>query len=314
MLRMLLFRSSTALITLLAVSVMIFAAVEVLPGDAASRVLGRFATEEAKETFRQQLHLDRPVHERYLLWLGGAVRGDFGRSLVSDVNVIDVAAPKVRNTMLLAGFAFLLYIPISLVLSSLAALHRDKLVDTSVSILTLMGLSMPEFVLGTLLIMVFAVAIPIFPVMSLVDLTDNIPDAIRTITLPAITMAVAMSVYAIRMLRDNLIEVLDSDYVRMATLKGMPRNQVLLKHALPNAIVPFLNVTALNLAYLIGGVVVVEMVFAYPGIGKLLVESVFLRDAPTIEATVLLISAVYIVANLVADILSFLFNPRLRRG
>lgn len=314
LIRTLFLRVGTALITLLAVSVMIFAAVEVLPGDAASRVLGRFATEEAKERFRQQLHLDRPAYERYLIWIGGVVRGDFGHSLVSDTRVVDVAAPKVRNTMMLASYAFALYIPISLILSSLAALSRDKPLDSLISMLTLLGLSMPEFVMGTLLIFLFAIAIPVFPVMALVHLTKTPGEAIRTMTLPALTMAIAMAVYAIRMLRDNLIDVLESDYVRMATLKGLGRRQVLVKHALPNAIVPALNVTALNLAYLIGGVVVVEMVFAYPGVGKLLVESVFLRDAPTIEATVLLISSVYILANLVADLFAIALNPRLRTG
>jgi len=189
---------------------------------------------------------------------------------------------------------------------------RDRPVDTAISLLTLVGLSIPEFALATLLLIAFAVSVPIFPVLSVIALARTPVEVVRALTLPAVTLAVAMSVYAIRMLRDNLIEVLDSEYVRMATLKGVPRYRVILWHALPNALGPALNVTALNLAYLIGGVVVVERVFSYDGIGSLLVESVFLRDAPLIEATALVVSAVYILANLFADVTAMLLNPRLR--
>jgi peptide/nickel transport system permease protein len=173
---------------------------------------------------------------------------------------------------------------------------------------------MPEFVTGTILLIVFAVTIPIFPVMSLVDRAETPVDFLRTLALPAITLTIIMAVYAIRMLRDNLIEVLDSEYVRMATLKGLPRRRVILRHALPNAIVPALNITALNLAYLLGGVVLVERVFSYPGLGSLLVDSILLRDVPVIEAVVLLIAAVYILSNLVADVMAITLNPRLRSG
>jgi peptide/nickel transport system permease protein len=178
--------------------------------------------------------------------------------------------------------------------------------------LTLVGLSAPEFVLATILLLFFAVSLPLFPVISVIETAKTLPDILRTLTLPAVTLAIAMGVYAIRMLRDNLIEVLDSEYVRMATLKGLPRHRVVFWHALPNALVPALNVTALNLAYLIGGVVVVERVFAYNGIGSLLVDSIFLRDAPLIEAAALLVSAIYIGANLLADVMAIVLNPRLR--
>jgi peptide/nickel transport system permease protein len=171
---------------------------------------------------------------------------------------------------------------------------------------------MPEFVSGTILLLLFAVAIPIFPVMSLVDQAKTPVALLRTLFLPATTLMIIMAVYAIRMLRDNLIEVLDSEYVRMATLKGLSRVKVVFRHALPNAIVPALNVTALNLAYLIGGVVLVERVFAYPGLGSLLVDAILLRDAPVIEAIVLLVSAIYILTNLFADLMAILLNPRLR--
>ena len=311
-LKLILSRVVTGLLTLLALSVIIFVSTEILPGDVAARALGRFATEEAKQLFRQQLHLDRPAPERYVIWLSRVVRGDFGKSIVNQIDVKQVVGPKFAHTLTLGAYALILYIPLSLVLAALAAVFRDRPLDAAISLVNLVGLSIPEFVLATLLLFAFAVSVPIFPVLSLIETARTLPDVLRALALPAVTLAIAMSVYAIRMLRDNLIEVLDSEYVRMATLKGLPRTRVVLRHALPNALVPALNVTALNLAYLIGGVVVVERVFSYNGIGSLLVESVFLRDAPLIEATTLLVSAVYVLANLVADLMAILLNPRLR--
>jgi len=311
-LRLILSRVGTGLLTLLAVSAIIFVATEILPGDVAARVLGRFATAEAKQIFRQQLHLDRPVPERYVIWLSGAVRGHFGKSIVNQIDVNNVVGPKLAHTFLLAAYALALYVPLSVVLATLAAVFRDRPVDAAISLFTLVGLSVPEFALATILLIVFAVSVPVFPVLSVIATARSFPEVVRTLTLPAVTLAIAMSVYAIRMLRDNLIEVLDSEYVRMAILKGVPRYRVVLRHALPNALGPALNVTALNLAYLIGGVVVVERVFLYDGIGSLLVESVFLRDAPLIEATALVVSAVYILANLLADVMAIVLNPRLR--
>lgn len=311
-LKLILSRLFTGLITLLAVSVIIFVSTEILPGDVAARALGRFATEDAKKLFREQLHLDRPIAERYLIWLGGVVRGDLSKSIINQNDITQVIAPKLRRTLLLGLFALLLYVPLSVTLASLAAVYRDRTTDHVISLLTLIGLSIPEFVLATVLLIFFAVQNRFFPVLSVIDTAKTPLDAIRDLTLPAVTLAIAMSVYAIRMLRDSLIEILDSEYVRMATLKGLPRSRVVLKHALPNALVPALNVTALNLAYLIGGVVVVERVFSYDGIGSLLVDAIFLRDAPLIEAAALFVSAVYILANLFADVMAIVLNPRLR--
>jgi peptide/nickel transport system permease protein len=311
-LKLVLSRIATGLLTLLAVSFIIFVATEILPGDVAARALGRFATEEAKQIFRQQLHLDRPVPERYVIWLSGIVQGHLGKSIVNQIDVGDVVGPKLAHTLILATYALALYVPLSLALATCAAVFRDRPLDAAISLFTLVGLSVPEFALATILLIAFAVTFPIFPVLSVIATAKSVPDLIRTLTLPAVTLAIAMSVYAIRMLRDNLIEVLDSEYVRMATLKGVPRYRVVLWHALPNALGPALNVTALNLAYLIGGVVVVERVFSYDGIGSLLVESVFLRDAPLIEVTALVVSAVYILANLLADVMAIVLNPRLR--
>ena len=303
-----------ALLTLLLVSFLIFAVLEILPGDVATRILGRDATAESIAALRERLHLTDPSLLRYLRWLGGVIRGDFGESLVSSRNVLEILAPRVANTAFLSAYAFLLYIPLATLPALIQAVRRDRPVDHALSVITLVLLSMPDFLLGTLLLLLFVLVIPVLPAMSTVDQTSDLPEYVRATTLPALTLAIVMAVYAVRMLRDNLIEVLDSDYIRMAELRGVPARRVVWRHALPNALVPSLNVTALNLAYLVGGVVVVEKVFGYPGFGSLLVDSLQLRDFPVIEATILIAAAVYIVANFLADVASMLLNPRLRTG
>ena len=313
-LRLVVSRALLSLLTLLLVSLIVFAMLEVLPGDVASRILGRDATPESLAALRAQLHLDQPAPQRYLDWLGGMLRGDFGEALTSSRPVTEILAPRIFNTLVLSAAAFVLYLPLALIPAVAQAMRREGPLDHGLSVITLILLSTPDFLLGTLLLIAFVITIPIFPAMSLVDQSSGIAEYLRAIALPAVTLAIVMAVYAVRMLRDNLIEVLDSEYVRMAELKGLPRRQVLLRHALPNALVPTLNITALNLAYLIGGVVIVEKVFSYPGFGSLLVDALQLRDLPLIEATVLIAAAVYVGANLLADIGAILLNPRLRAG
>jgi peptide/nickel transport system permease protein len=313
-LRLVVSRVLLSLLTLLLVSIIIFAMLEVLPGDVASRILGRDATPESLATLRAQLHLEDPAPQRYLDWLGGILRGDFGKALTSSRPVTEILAPRIYNTLVLSAAAFLLYLPLALIPALIQAMRRDGPLDHGLSVITLVLLSTPDFLLGTLLLIGFVIRVPLFPAMSLVDQSSGVAEYLRAIALPAITLAIVMAVYAVRMLRDNLIEVLDSEYVRMAELKGLPRRRVLLRHALPNALVPTLNITALNLAYLIGGVVIVEKVFSYPGFGGLLVDALQLRDLPLIEATVLIAAAVYVGANLLADIGAILLNPRLRAG
>jgi peptide/nickel transport system permease protein len=303
-----------ATLTLLLVSIIIFVGIEILPGDVASRVLGREATEAQKAIFRQQMHLDLPLYQRYFTWVGSALRGDFGHALTSDREVIAVIGPKLKNTLLLALFAFLLYIPLTLSLAIISAVKRNSLVDNLISGATLVGLSTPEFLLATVLLLLFAVRIPILPTISALEKAQTFGDYVRFMTLPAITLAVVTSVYAIRMLRDNLIEVLEADYIKMAELKGLSIWQVAWRHAMPNALLPTLNITALNLAYLIGGVVIVERVFVYPGLGNHLISSIQLLDIPVIEAIILIVSAIYILANLLADVAAILLTPRLRTG
>ena len=313
-LRLVVSRVVLSLLTLVLVSIIIFAMLEVLPGDVASRILGRDATPESLAALRAQLHLDDPAPQRYFDWLGGILRGDFGEALTSSRPVTQILAPRIFNTLVLSAGAFVLYLPLALIPATIQAIRREGPLDHGLSVITLVLLSTPDFLLGTLLLIAFVITIPIFPAMSLVDQSSGVTEYLRAIALPAITLAIVMAVYAVRMLRDNLIEVLDSEYVRMAELKGMPRRQVLLRHALPNALVPTLNITALNLAYLIGGVVIVEKVFSYPGFGSLLVDALQLRDLPLIEATVLIAAAVYVGANLLADLGAILLNPKLRAG
>lgn len=314
MLRLVFQRLLTSALTLLLVSIIIFAVVELLPGDVATRILGRDATPETVALFRERMNLDAPPVERFGVWLGNILSGNFGHALTSGRPISEILAPRIRNTLILAALALLLYLPLSLVPAVVQALYRDRPVDQLLSVLNLIAVSLPDFLLGTLLLIVFAVTIPIFPVMSLVDETSSIAEYLRACALPAATLAIVMAAYAVRMLRDNLIEILDADFIRMAELKGLSRSKVLVRHALPNALVPTLNVTALNLAYVIGGVVIVERVFSYPGFGSLTVDALTLRDVPLIEATVLIAAAVYIVANLLADIGAMLLNPRLRRS
>jgi peptide/nickel transport system permease protein len=311
-LRLIVQRLALAVVTLLVVSALIYVFTSVLPGDIAERVLGRESSPEQREIFRDNLNLDDPVWKRYGVWVADVVRGDLGRSLVNNETVTATIGTSAKNTLFLSAFAFLIYLPVTLILATIAALWRGKVADSVISVFTLVGLSLPEFVLGTLLIFAFAVQFELAPALSIVNPGDGFITRLHATVLPAITLMVAMAVYAIRMLRDNLIDVLDSEYVRMATLKGVPRWRVVARHALPNAVGPALNVTALNLTYLIGGIVVVESVFSYPGLGKMLVDSIFVRDVPVVEATALLASAVYIVANLIADVLAMLLNPRLR--
>lgn len=304
-------RIATSLVTLLLVSAIIFSMVELLPGDAASRILGRDATPETLEILREKLNLDQPAPLRYAQWLKGAVTGDLGTSLTSGRKINDILAPRIANTLLLSLFAFLLYLPLALIPAMVQALYRDRAADSALSVVTLVLLSLPDFLIAALLLVAFVVWVPWFPAKSALYASMGFLDTLRALALPAITLAIVMASYAVRMLRDNLIEVLDSDYVRMAELKGLSSRYVLVRHALPNALVPTLNITALNLAYLIGGVVIVERLFAFQGFGSLLVDALQLRDIPLIEATVLIAAAAYIAANLIADIGAILLNPRL---
>ena len=311
-LRLIAGRFGLAFVTLFIVSIIIFAMVEILPGDVASRILGQLATAENLAVLRAQLQLNDPAPERYLNWLVGILQGDLGNTLTNQRPVTEMLGPRLKNTAILSLVAFALYLPLALIPAAIQALNRDTVKDHALSILTLIILSTPDFLLGTILLFGFVVVLPILPAQSLVDHTSTFLEYARAVALPATTLALVMAFYAVRMLRDNLIEVLDAEYIRTAELNGLSRRSVLWRHALPNALIPTLNVTALNFSYLIGGVVIVEKVFSFPGFGRLLIDALLLRDIPLIEITILIAAAVYIVANLAADVISILLNPRLR--
>ena len=306
-------RVLTAAVTLLLVSGIVFAAVEILPGDVATNVLGQFSSETAREALREQLNLNEPVLERYFLWLGGLLQGDLGIALSSRRPISEILGPRIANTLILSAAAIVIYIPMSLLPAMAQAFHRHGFVDHALSTATLVLASIPDFLLALLLLVLFVVVVPLLPAVSAVTASTDLAGWLRALVLPAFTLATVMAVYAARMLRDNLIDVLEAQHVLMVRLRGVPEWRVLWIHALPNAVIPTLNVTALNLTYLAGGVVIVEKVFGFPGFGSLMIDAIRFRDVPLIEVTVLIASAVYVIANLFADVGALLLNPRLRQ-
>lgn len=305
-------RLGLGLVTLLVVSIIIFGAVELLPGDVAQAVLGQGATEENLAALRREMGLDRPAVIRYFEWLGGAVQGDFGTSLANQRSVAEQLGPRFANTLFLAGVAALIAVPLAIFLGVMAALYRNTIGDRVINVAGLVSISSPEFFLGYLLIFFFAVQNPIFPAISSVSPDMELGERLYRTLLPAITMALVVTGYMMRMTRAAIINLLASPYIEMARLKGVPNSKVITRHALPNALAPIINVVALNLAYLITGVVLVEVVFVYPGVGQLLVDSVSRRDFPVVQACCLIFAATFILFNLIADVGSILSNPRLR--
>ena len=311
------------LLTLLIVSVVIFVAVNLLPGDFAQQILGQGATEEAVNAIRRDLGLDQPLITRYLSWLAGMLTADLGTSFAQlnfatamggagSVTVLEQILPRLGNTLFLAGVTAMIAVPIAVTLGVLAALYRNTVFDRVVNITTLSSISSPEFFMAFLLILILAVINPIFP--SLSNIYEGMPlgERLDKTWLPALTLTLVVTAHMMRMTRASIINLLASPYIEMARLKGMSPMRVIVKHALPNALAPIINVVALNLAYLITGVVVVEVVFVYPGIGQLFVDSVKIRDIPVVQACCLIFAAAYILLNLTADIMSIRSAPRLR--
>ena len=305
-------RLGLGLVTLLVISIIIFGAVELLPGDLAQAILGQAATEETVAAMRAELGLDRPAPVRYLAWLKGAVVGDFGNSLASGIPVTELIGPRFANTLFLALYAAVIAVPIAIMLGVLAALYRNSVFDRVANVLTLTSISSPEFFLGYILVLFLAVKNSFFPAISSLSDDMSLADKLHRVFLPALTLVLVVVAHMMRMTRAAIINLLASPYIEMARLKGTPQRRVITHHALPNAWAPVINVVALNLAYLITGVVLVEVVFVYPGIGQLLVDSVTKRDFPVVQACCLVFAATYIILNLSADVGSILTNPRLR--
>lgn len=312
-------RLSLGVATLLVVSAIIFSSISLLPGDFGQAVLGQAATEDSVAAFRRELGLDKPAPVRYLEWVSSAVRGDFGTSFSGRASsgvdrsrpVAELIGPRLKNTLFLAGVTALIAVPLALFLGLTAALYRNSLYDRSVNAATLTTISMPEFFVAYLLILFFSSLWPVFPSLANVDATTEFGERLRRIALPAITLTLVIVAHMMRMTRAAIINLLASPYIEMARLKGASRSEIILKHALPNAWAPIATVIAFNLAYLVVGVVVVEVVFVYPGIGQLMVDSVTARDTPVVQACALIFAGTYIILNLIADVIGIVTNPRL---
>ncbi|MFF4258319.1 ABC transporter permease [Streptomyces sp. NPDC001663] len=305
-------RIAAAFGTLFLSSVLVFLAVQALPGDVATQVLGKDATPAAVADLRGKLGLDQPAWERYVDWIKGALHGDFGTSLVSTKPVGGEVAQYLGNSALIALITVLFAVTGSLLLGILAGLHRDRWPDHVISTVSLVGMSVPEFVVATVLVLCFSVALPWFPAVVLYGPDATVGQLLPAVWLPALALAVVMAAYILRMARTSVIDVMASEYVTTARLKGLSTWRVVTRHALPSALLPTLHVIALNVAWLAGGVAVVENVFNYPGIGKLMLSSVQNRDLPVIQAIALISAVVYVVCNLAADLGAMALNPRLR--
>ncbi len=304
-------RIALGLLTLFVISLMIAFGVELLPGDLAQEILGQGATPEGLRVLRLQLGLDTPPHIRYLDWLGGMVTGDMGQSLANKRPISELIGPRLANTLFLGGFAALIAIPVALTLGILAALYRNSFYDRSVNIFTLTSISFPEFFIAYILILFFAINLGWFPGISNISSELAFTDKLYRTLLPAASLTLVVVAHMMRMTRTSIINLLSSPYIEMAQLKGIKPLKIITRHALPNALAPIVNVIAINLAYLVVGVVIVEVVFVYPGLGQLLVDSVSKRDVPVVQACSMIFASVYILLNLFADIISIVTNPRL---
>jgi peptide/nickel transport system permease protein len=311
--RLILRRLALGVLTLFLISLVVFAAVLALPGDAATAILGREATPERVAALREQLNLNDSVVTQYLDWIGGVVTGSFGESAATQQPVSELLSDRVANTGFLVFVAAIVAIPLSIGIGVWTAMRRDKAVDHVVSTTTLVLAALPEFVLGIGLVLLFATTVfTWFPAVSLLAPDERAWSNLSVVVLPAATLVLAVTPYISRIMRGSMIEVLESEYVTMARLKGLPERTVIWRHAVPNAIVPAIQVTALQLAWMAGGVVVVEFVFSYPGIGSLFIDAVDNRDMPVVQTITMLAAAVYVVLNLLADLATIAVTPRLR--
>ncbi len=304
-------RLMLGLLTLWVVSLIIFIAIEALPGDLATALLGQDATPETLHQLRLDLGLYRPAYIRYFEWLGKMLSGDFGKSLASGQQISRLLELRGVNTAILAIYAACISVPLSLFLGIFAALHRNSWIDRIINAVSLISISFPEFFIGYILIYFLSNKLHIFPAISNISSSSDWGRIIYVTTLPALTLTLVVLAHMMRMTRAAIINLLASPYIEMAKLKGMSNRRVILVHALPNALAPIINVIAINIAFLIVGVVVVEVIFVYPGLGQLIIDAVIKRDYTTVQAIALIFASVYILLNLTADILSIITNPRL---
>lgn len=312
MMQMVLRRIAIGFLTLIVVSVIVFLATSILPGDVAQIILGQSATPETLAALRAQLGMDQPGYVRYFSWLGNMFTGDLGISKAGGATISSLIGGRFGNTMIMAGLVALISIPISIALGLWAAMHPGTWLDRIVTFGTLSLISVPEFFIATILVLILAVELHWLPSTAYLTGEETFFQLLKALAMPLITLVIVVSAQMIRMTRAGILNVMNSPYIEMAILKGVPRRRIILRHAFFNAIGPIVNVIALNLAYLVSGVVIVETIFAYPGLAKLMIDGVQTRDLPLVQACAMIFCATYVVLILLADVASILSNPRLR--
>lgn len=312
MTQMVLRRIAIGFLTLLVVSVIVFVATSILPGDVAQIILGQAATPETLAALRAELGLDQPGYVRYFFWLGNMFTGDLGISKAGGATISSLIGGRFGNTMMMAGWVAVISIPLSIALGLWAAMHPGTWLDRIVTFGTLSLISVPEFFIATILVLILAVELHWLPSTAYMTGEETFLELMRALAMPLITLVIVVSAQMIRMTRAGILNVMNSPYIEMAILKGVPRKRIILRHAFFNAIGPIVNVIALNLAYLVSGVVIVETIFAFPGLAKLMIDGVQTRDLPLVQACAMIFCATYVILILLADVASILSNPRLR--
>ncbi|MHB1416954.1 MAG: ABC transporter permease [Chloroflexota bacterium] len=312
MLRFIVRRLLFMVLTLLAASLVIFAVTQLLPGDVAKMIMGRFASPEGLARLRHELGLDRPLYVQYFDWLRGFVTGDWGNSLAMGVPIQPLIMERLRNSAMLAAVGLVMSVPLAIVLGIISALKRDTWLDHVISVGSLAVVGLPEFVTGLILIGVFALGLRWLPASSSIDPKSGFFEALPMLILPGLTITLVMLAYVARMTRSSTIEALRTDYTRTAYLKGLSRREVLVKHVLRNSLLPTVTIIAISIGWLVGGLIVTESVFSYPGLGRLLMYSIERRDLPLIQAVSMLVVAIFSLSNLAADVIYAYLNPRIR--
>lgn len=311
--RMILKRLAVSLGILFIVSLMVFVATLLLPGDPAQAILGQQATPERLAALREQMNLNDPIWVRYFSWLGGLFTGDLGTSAATGGPVTELLAERISASLVLMGLAAAVALPVGIVAGTFSALRRDKGFDRTATGVSLVLASLPEFVIGVVLIALLSTTVfKLLPSVTMAPPGEAVWNYPAQLVLPTLTLALVVTPYIVRMMRATMLEVLDSGYVEMARLKGVPEFQVITRHAIPHALAPVAQVVAIQLAWMAGGVVVIEFLFRYPGIGQALVDAVTNRDVQVVQALSVLIAAAYVVVNLLADLVGILTNPKLR--
>lgn len=305
-------RLALGILLLFAASILIFVGTMILPGDVAQSILGQSATPEALANLREELGMNQPAITRYFDWLFSALQGDLGTALTNGRDIAESLSTRLSNTLFLAFWAAVIAVPMAIFLGLLAVRYKDRWPDKLISAVTLTSISIPEFLIGYVLMYFISVKLGWFPSVAMINDSMGLGEKLHSIALPVIVLVLVVLAHMMRMTRAAILNVMQSAYIETAELKGMSGLDVIRKHAFPNAIAPIINVVMLNLAYLVVGVVVIEVVFVYPGMGQYLVDHVSKRDVPVVQACGLIFAAVYIVLNMIADIVSILANPRLR--